>query len=212
MSVDKRQVATDALETLGSILVGNEKRDAIHLAVEPATAAHALTPGQEVGFVEGGMGISDRPVGIVDPFLKGYVDKGQRFWCIVYPRRITSLRHVWSHPDFPEEGEVRPAAPTVPSEAQKAESEWRLRNFIQNADCPDYETVINAAIGRHDRKAVDEDFGSKLADWGDGDRYLYFSGWDAHGSIPPVFWDHVEVVTGVKVPPEKRAQSFSCSC
>ena len=35
---DKRKVSTDALDTLGSIITPAEKRDAIHLAVEPVQA------------------------------------------------------------------------------------------------------------------------------------------------------------------------------
>lgn len=35
---DKRSVATDALETLGTIIDDKQKRDAIHLAVEPVVA------------------------------------------------------------------------------------------------------------------------------------------------------------------------------
>lgn len=96
-----RTVATDALETLGSIIDENQKRDAIHLAVDPVIAVQKLLPGQDVGFVEGGVGLCDNPVGIVDPFLRRPVLAGQRFWLVVYPRKITSLRHVWAHPNFP---------------------------------------------------------------------------------------------------------------
>lgn len=94
MTADNRYVKTDALETLGSIIDANQKRDAIHLAVETVVAAQRLTPGEDVGFVDGGVGLCDNPVGIVDPFLKSLVKKGQRFWLVVYPRQITSLRHV----------------------------------------------------------------------------------------------------------------------
>jgi hypothetical protein len=104
MSADDRKVATDALETLGKILVyGTEKRDAIHLAVEPVVAIEWLLPGQHVGFVDGGVGRCKDPVGIVDPFLKDPVQRGEAFWLVVYPREITSLRHVWEHPKFPAE-------------------------------------------------------------------------------------------------------------
>ncbi len=48
MSED-RSVHTDALHTLGSIIGESEKRDAIHLAVEPVVAGERLTPGQNVG-------------------------------------------------------------------------------------------------------------------------------------------------------------------
>lgn len=48
MSTDKRSVATDTLETLGSIIDENAGRDAIHLAVEPSIAAETIYPGQHV--------------------------------------------------------------------------------------------------------------------------------------------------------------------
>lgn len=102
MSADKRSVHTDALATLGNIIGPGEKRDAIHLAVEPVIAAEPLLPGMHVGFIDGGVGRSTDPVGIVDPFIQGIIQKGQMFWLVVYPRTITSLRHVWDHPKFPE--------------------------------------------------------------------------------------------------------------
>lgn len=102
---DKRSVSTDALETLGTVIASNEKRDAIHLAVEPVEAAEILWPGQHIGLDSNGKATNTRTakyLGIVDPFLKDRVAPGQWFWLIVYPRQITSLRHVWSHPDFAE--------------------------------------------------------------------------------------------------------------
>ena len=109
---DKRSVSTDALETLGTApLADTEARDAIHLAVEPVIAGESLAPGQDVYLTQGidgclyamGSG-SGKFVGIVDPFLKGPVTKDNRFWLVVYPRQIRSLRHVWEHPDFPNPG------------------------------------------------------------------------------------------------------------
>lgn len=102
---EKRSVHTDALATLGTIIDETAKRDAIHIAVEPAIAAEKLFPGQDVGLNVDGKGRAgrcDNPVGIVDPYLRNFVTEGQRFWLLVYPRQITSLRHVWSHPNFPE--------------------------------------------------------------------------------------------------------------
>lgn len=93
-----------------------------------------------------------------------------------------------------------------------ASEKW-LRNFVKTADCPPYKTLIAAAIGDHHENIPDDEYyssGSSIADW-DGDRlYLHFSGSDAHGPIPPEFWDHVAIVTG-RVPPVK-ATRFSCSC
>ncbi len=130
MSADNRTVTTDALETLGSIIGASEKRDAIHLAVEPIEAAEDLLPGLHVGIVEGKASrYGSKHVGIVDPFLLRTVKKGERFWLIVYPRQITSLRHVWEHPDFAP-SEFAPGEKT-----QKEASEQWLRKFdlIENA-------------------------------------------------------------------------------
>lgn len=99
MSADKRSVHTDALQTLGTIITEGG-RDAIHLAVEPVVAGEPLEPGEDIGIENGvAWGKSDhiKKVGIVDPFLKDRVKTGEKFWLIVYPRQITSLRHVWEH-------------------------------------------------------------------------------------------------------------------
>src|SRR5688572_10378765 len=85
---------------------GDRRRDAIHIAVAPVTAAERLLPGQHVGLVRGDtehVGALESPascVGIVDPFLKQAVEQGQRFWLFLYPNTVTSLRHYWTHPAF----------------------------------------------------------------------------------------------------------------
>jgi hypothetical protein len=85
---------------------GERRRDAIHIAIAPVTAAERLLPGQHVGFVSGDtehVGVVNAPsrcLGIVDPFLRQAVEKGQRFWLFLYPNTVTSLRHYWTHPAF----------------------------------------------------------------------------------------------------------------
>lgn len=195
MSTDKRSVATDATATIGTILDGSQHRDAIHVAVEPVVAAHYLLPGQRVGrYVgsDGRYGRSEKPLGIVDPFLTNMVSPGERFWLCVFPRQITSLRHVWEHPDFPA-----PGGTPFPAEDDgvRAASEAWLRAFADASDCPGYEALIRAAVDGNN----------------DGE-YLHFDGSDAHGPIPPEFWGHVEVVTGKAIGSDKRATYFSCSC
>jgi len=90
---------------LGQLITdGDRRRDAIHVAVAPVTAAARLAPGQHVGLVQDGntelVGPCDRVIGVVDPFLAADVEPGQRFWLFLYPGTITGLRHVWTHPVF----------------------------------------------------------------------------------------------------------------
>lgn len=203
---DKRSVNTDALATLGTIIGENEKRDAIHLAVVPAIAGAHLLRGQDVRLVDGHAIGSSRAagVGIVDPFLEQYeVKPGQSFWLIIYPRKITSLRHVWSHPAFSDEPEAETVAATTVLTAPRCtreESEAWLRDYCKNNDCPEYETTIKAAIGEYQGR------------YNNDGEYLTFYGRNAHAEIPPEFWEHVEAATGEKVPAERRASWFSCSC
>src|SRR5688500_18854715 len=82
---------------LGSLITDTQSRDAIHIAVAPATAAERLQPGQHVGFVVAGstalVGSDAEPyVGIVDPFLMAPVEEGQRFWLCLYPQTVTGMR------------------------------------------------------------------------------------------------------------------------
>lgn len=118
---DKRTPHTDALETLGMIHFKKEARDAIHLAVEPVVADYDLDVGQAIGIINGyamptgspyntGVLDDDRKLiikavpyhGIVDPFLPRGPKAGEKFWFIMAPRRVHSLRHVWEHPEFPK--------------------------------------------------------------------------------------------------------------
>lgn len=197
---DKRSVTTDALATLGTIIGPNEKRDAIHLAVEPVIAAETLRPGQHITIVDGRAygAIRARALGIVDPFLEAYnVEIGQRFWFIMYPRQVRSLRHVWSHPAFPDEGTA-----VVETPRSKALSEKWLRTYCENHGEFSYEDLLTAIRGG----VLHEEYGPCRLN----EDYLLFNDQDAHGDIPAELWDHVETVTGLTNLP--RATHFSCSC
>lgn len=184
-SADKRSVSTDALETLGTIIDDSQKRDAIHLAVLPVIAAQVLSPGDHVN-EQGEVVRTGTGLGIVDPFLKDNVLPGERFWLVIYPRVITSLRHVWTHPALPDESTGQ--APLF----NKEDSERWLREFIAGATYADYEEVIAAALDS------------------EGSEYVMISGSDASGLIPTEFWYHLSVVSGRAV--RGTANYFSCSC
>ena len=211
MTYEKHTTHTDALDTLGTITGANEKRDAIHLAVEPATAAVELVAGEHVAIdIDGNATLapmgSDRAVGIVDPFLQAPVPKGAQFWLVVYPRQITSLRHVWEHPAFPPSADLAPQ----PVSQSKAAAEAWLRAWCANNDTPGFDPVMSV-IETGSWSDNDENWPSRgeYADWGN---YIHFRGVDAHASIPAEFWDHVEVYLGRPIVGNERVEGFSCSC
>lgn len=193
MGADKRSVSTDALETLGTIIDDNAGRDAIHLAVEPSVAAELLRAGQHVGILNGKATTKARKkLGIVDPFLNDVVQPGQMFWLVVYPRQITSLRHVWSHPEFPEkELKVNDAAMYHMIEEKIKSEEW-IKNFSLYKGV-EYDEMMDAAQGYLEHG------------------YYLIKGAEFEGErTPDEFWDHYENITGKKI--LERGNFFSCSC
>lgn len=215
---DKRQVSTGALETLGQIIDEKAGRDAIHLAVFPAIAGETLTPGQDVGLIADGNTASadvECPVGIVDPFLEFVVEAGQWFWLIIYPRQIDSLRHVWSHPAFPEEVASVIEKEKIEPAPDKAVSEAWLRDWVEANDCPPYDYMMDALsvklCGGHVPSLDPESYESGL-EWHPGESFLTFVGVDSHADVPPEFWEHFEIVTGIKVSSTTRVTYFSCTC
>lgn len=203
-NADKRSVSTDALETLGNIINEHQKRDAIHIAVEPVIAGERLSPGAHVGpRADGTWGTeAERHLGIVDPFLTANVRKGQRFWLLVYPRKITSLRHVWSHPDFSDpdphaEQTAEAVSKRLTESAEKKASENWLRSYA--AELPDGgATLENLLI--HTKEHIE--YGDY---WSEGGRFEGIS-------LPMEFWHHYEIYTGEKVEDGKKESFFSCSC
>jgi hypothetical protein len=90
-------------------------KDAVHVPVVAIVAQEDLQPGQPYP--------TDKPVGIVDPYRKGTIKAGGRFWLCLYPGSIRSLRHNWTHPEFDVEN---------CSEEATASAETRLRDFADN--------------------------------------------------------------------------------
>jgi hypothetical protein len=182
MGSDKRSVSTDALDTLGTIIDDTQKRDAIHLAVEPVIADERLLPGDHVA-VKGGKSTRAKVgegLGIVDPFLTAAVEPGQRFWFVMYPRQVRSLRHVWTHPAFPDDS--------------RSESERYL-------------DVLAAKLGATRERLIEA-----AIEYVDYDEYWIQGGRFEGEWIPDDFWPHFEAVTGRKVDEGKRGSFLSCSC
>jgi hypothetical protein len=216
MSVYKRSVHTDALATLGTLIDDKPGRDAIHLAVEPVIAGERLFPGQDIGLGEDGKAYAHsgvKKVGIVDPFLKEPIWEDKRFWLIVYPRTITSLRHVWEHPDFDKENEDRAyAEPQIKKPSKKKlknedlmeevtqdSIEW-IKTFAGKIR-QDYDDLMTAA-----NKWINTDDGR----WGGEYTYDNSESYKDHYIEFEEFWKHYEIVTGKK-PSDPRC-FFTCGC
>lgn len=192
MSADKRKVSTDALETLGTIIGEGEGRDAIHLAVEPVIAGQRLRPGEDIGIENGVAVINDNPIGIVDPFLKEVVKKGQRFWLVIYPRQITSLRHVWSHPAFEDQ-------PVTITESNKHTYE--------------YETAVVWVNNYANELGVDYDDLMHNAEAYIRNGYIWTRGDEFEGVYTKdEFWTHYATIKNITLDDEDTGNFFSCAC
>ena len=186
-------------QPLGKLAADDAERDAVHVAIFPTTSEETLHPGQPVAVCVNGQATADpEGVGIVDPFLGSAVYPGQRFFVCLYPNTVTGMRHHWAHPSFSG------CPPTAPS---KEESETWLRNFCDHEDTPGYEPVM-AALRGEAIEPIDEVYGSQS--YRIDDKYFMWWGRDAHSEIPPEFWLHAEIVTGLKF--DIRPESFACSC
>ena len=184
---------------LGQLVEGTPPRDAVHIAVIPVTCAYGtLRPGQKVSVSRWdekdrlrAYGADDEDPehvdGIVDPYLPGPVKKGERFWLLLKPGSITSLRHEWTHPAFPSGG-----AGAVTGD--KAASEKWLRDYAERYRA-DYDRMMAGASS-----------GEGYC-FGDDDGPPQYTGCEDE------FWRHVEVVTGREFPgPHRESTVFRCAC
>ena len=197
----------DAIATMGAILPDDVSgRDAVHVAVISAVAGDELFPADDVGIASTTQDGEGEPVartdaakliGIVDPFLKSSAKAGQRFWLFVYPRTITGLKHVWTHPDVASQLSAAPVKPEYgPLDVQNSE-DW-LQDYCRNTLDTSYVAFMRTMTDlrpndlKHDTICLDNDIS--------GNR-----------DIPDEMWHHIEVVSGRKFT-GKRPSFFHCAC
>lgn len=210
-TADKRTPHTDALETLGMIHEFEEKRDAIHLAVYPIEAGEDIFPRDNLKIVKGKAYVCDRSegVGIADPFIENLIKEGQRFWLVVYPREIRSLRHVWEHPAFPSS-----LSEEAVTEAPDYNDPVVLQNSMIIGDPEAYKFNSQKWMvkwaeeqGLTLQEAVDAGIAYQ-----DRDEYLSDGGRYEGSYVPNEYWDHFDWITGRKTSDNTRGSFFSCSC
>ena len=180
---------------LGKLLGDDAKRDAIHVAIAPCTAAERLTPGENVGVkrVDGGdyAGNGYKPhVGIVDPFLKDSVKKGQRFYVCLYQGTVTSLRHDWTHDGFAE---------VMDQDVVTSDDLALLSAVVTLKDQARIIGMSHVELMAATKRWID------YGDYNVGSESDHGDGFD-----PEVFWPAYEALMGVKV--AKPHSFFSCSC
>lgn len=184
---------------LGSLVIdGDTRRDAVHVAVVPVTATVRMRPGLRVGLDEKGdaeIASTSDCVGIVDPYLTADVEPGQRFWLFLFPGTVTSLRHAWTHPAFPDAETPTPAD-------WDAAVRW-LRDFAERTGAA-YEDVVNAGV---DFVNGTETYVS-IYGGDDASRELRNS-----KSEQEQFLRSIEAVAGVVTPQARRERvTFHCHC
>lgn len=187
---------------LGTIPGGNEGRDAVHVAIIPVQAAQLLTPGLYVKLNAENKAepSTSEAVGIVDPFLGvGCLNKDEWFWLCLFPKSVTSLRHVWEHPAFPLTNAVPTS--TSPRADEKAKSKEWITNYVRS-HCPYWESKM--------------DYGySEFIDRVKENREIFYYGSDCH-SLSDVedaneLFYHLSVVLGIRINAE-YFEWFNCSC
>ena len=183
------KVTTDALATLGTIIDDKAGRDAIHIAVMPVVANEKLFSGQDIGLLADGKasGRAAKHLGIVDPFLDTCVEKGERCWMLIYPRVITSLRHVWAHPDIADEAPSNVVETPIDQEARD-----EIMKLADTAGISYEEMMEYARVYQETGEYACQ--GGRWEGMGAGDQ----------------FWEAYEKITGKKV--ADRGGIFSCSC
>lgn len=82
------------------------KRDATHVALEPARARSELRPGCRVSIcaITGWAYPDPHGIGAVSPFLESPVPPGGLFWMMIKPNTVTNLRHTFDCASIPPEG------------------------------------------------------------------------------------------------------------
>lgn len=175
---------------LGQIINGIVERDAVHVAIAPVIAVCDIEPGTHIGFTQDDtkhVGPSDNNIGIADPFLTKTIKKFEKFYMVLYPNTVSSLRHEWEHPAFINKNAL----------IRDAAIEW-MQNFADYAGLS-YDDVMDAAE-RFQRS---------------GDYYVQYGSESAEDAMHHFgvasFWHNYQIITGNNVT-DWDGTVFSCSC
>jgi hypothetical protein len=182
---------------LGKIIKGEAFRDAIHIAVAPVIAHDSpLHAGDRIGLVDGKAVHEkncDEAIGVVDPYLRKPVLRGQKFWLLLFPNTIEGLRHEWRHPAFPN------VDPEVVLDAMDGKAKRTLVEIATQIGT-DYDDLVSGLTAHVDT--------GDYIHRGDNESYN-----DLSKERLEEMWAAWQDVTGKKAPVDKFGSGpFSCSC
>lgn len=181
---------------IGKLIKEEQFKDAIHTPVAPVEAGEGLKPGDHIGLLEGKASKLVKPIGIVDPFLRVAIKKGDKFWLFMYPNTITSLRHDWSHPEFDKMEEEEKAK----KEENKHEEAIAFITEFAGEMGYTYERFMDMAHGW-----------IKYGDYTQDNSESY-KGSEGNPNKWDIFWMYYEEITGTKVDDDDKTVFFTCSC
>ncbi len=196
---------------LGTSPSPSEGRDAVHVAVVPVQALCTVARGARVRLVQGrhdvagpcGDGDAD---GVVDPFMRAKcVKKGEWFWMCLYPETVTSLRHVWEHPRFPESTEGKINLEQVGYEiGQFHTAKMWLVDYVKR-NCP-YWTEEDAS---------GETGYTRFLEYVKDYKWIYYCGSDCHSLAeveePDELFANLSIVLNMRID-ANYFETFTCSC
>lgn len=187
----------ETLATIGTLLTKPMLRDAVHIAVVQCRSDgwETLKPGQPVrigGDYIAGQDFSGHGThGIVDPYLQDDIAPGSSFWVFLHPNTITSLKHVWTHPDLPDTTTKHPSGidfGEAEAHLRQCAEEWGVRDFTDLL-----QGIVNTAQGI-------PTMGITVQDWSDLTPEEYRK-----------FWNCAEVLFDEKFSPDHREKThFEC--
>lgn len=169
--------------------IGNESRDAIHVAVVPVQAATLLQPGDRVRIDENGRARLTRDAvidGVVSPFMPhGLIKVDDWCWVMLRPGLVDDMKHVWACRSLDKF-----LAP--PSSEESA----RRRAYAE-----DHLTRLSGKLGISLNQTIEA-----LSYGGCADTDL-----DWQGEIQEADWEAYESYTGWRRP-ENCNKYFRCAC
>ena len=185
------------LSLIGNFLENEQAvRDAVHIAVVPVNISQGCYAGSSVKIMNNTAYpcSENERIGIVDPFLsEAYIGENKKAFVFLNPGSISSLVHLWTHPDLDDE-----AAPAAKKE--ETEAQWAKRRISECAE----------VFGLSSSRLI-----KFMTEWVEYKEYAYMGNNESYSSLTKEdfsdMWKAFRIITGNEKEPEHQ-HFFTCSC